>query len=93
MIKSFEIPWDNNTKDNEGGHEGLPFSEIFGRVGGDFRGAGYSRGTGNIYYFFAREYGWTKDQVDSQPIGYLNTIISEYKDEQRKERVNLNRSK
>ena len=63
-------------------------------MGGDFRGGGFTKSSGSVYYFFAREYGWTKDQVDSQQIGYLNTLMHEFREEQRREeRANLNRNR
>ena len=62
-------------------------------MGGDFRGGDYTRANGTVYYFFAREFGWTKQQVDVQQVGYLNSLIFEYQEEARKERLNLNRHK
>ena len=60
----------------------------------DFRGRGYSKSSGSVYYFFAREFNWDQKTVDSQKIGYLNILIESYKEEQRKEkRANLNRNR
>jgi hypothetical protein len=61
-------------------------------VGGDVRRLDRGdRRKSSIYYFFAREFGWTKDQVDAQPCKYLDSLIYEYREEARKERANLNR--
>ena len=61
-------------------------------MGGDFRRkSGRNKHAESVYYFCAREFGWTKKQVDDQPCIYLSDLIRSWSDEQR--RANLNRKK
>ena len=43
-----------------------------------------SKNRGEYYYFFASEFGWSKKEVDSQPIEYLADLIKVHMKHQRK---------
>ena len=44
-----------------------------------------SKNRGDYYYFFAREFGWSKKEVDEQPVDYLADLIKSYTKAMKKE--------
>ena len=44
-----------------------------------------SKNRGDYYYFFAREFGWSKKEVDEQPIDYLADLIKSHMKQMEKE--------
>ena len=45
---------------------------------GEFHRKRGVRSSTEFYYFFAKEFGWTKKEVDSQPITYLADIVKSH---------------
>jgi len=44
-----------------------------------------------IYYIFATEFGWTKDEVDSQPFSHLKDMLFMINEDREKEERALKR--
>ena len=68
----------------KGGFKGLPFSKIFRGLGQNVHRERRAEYLANIYYFFAKEFGWDKEKVDKQQAAYLGMIIELWNKEQRK---------
>ena len=46
-----------------------------------------------MYYVCAKEFGWDKKQVDSQPIEYLKKLLATHIDVQNKQEEEMNKAK
>ena len=46
-----------------------------------------------MYYVCAKEFGWDKKQVDSQPIEYLKKLLATHIDVQKKQEEEMNKAK
>ena len=61
-------------------------------MGGDiYRLTDIRRARVSIYYLCAVEFGWTKKQVDEQPVDHLRDLIALMKEERKKENAELSR--
>jgi hypothetical protein len=61
-------------------------------VGGDvYRLTDVRRSRISIYYVCAVEFGWTKEEVDKQPLSHLRDLIAIMKEERKKENAEMGR--
>jgi hypothetical protein len=59
-------------------------------MGGDvYRLTDQRRSRISIYYVFADAFGWTKKEVDEQPLSHLKAILAMMKEERDKESRSL----
>ena len=60
-------------------------------MGGDvYRLTDQRRSRISIYYVFADAFGWTKKEVDEQPLSHLKAILAMMREERDKEARSLN---
>ena len=62
-------------------------------MGGDvYRLTDIRRSRISIYYVCATEFGWTKKQVDEQPLSHLKDLIAIMQEERKKENTEMSRN-